>query len=208
MNDDELDTRLEQIRSRTSEASTRSVLNELGQSAAAITAHDQRAPARRSRVHYRLGWMLGIVGLAAALTAGMTLSAYYLKMPPFQGLPDDSLRTTNFIPVEYTTNNGVPVACKVFLEFERLDYDGAREVDVAIDARDWSGFGASLYAKHPELPAAPTDSLSPQDEISEEIVTAAFEFASGVVPSLTFFTDDTDAPTLSAVATTCSPDTK
>jgi len=195
MNDDELDALLRQAAQP---------------EAPAAATRDAVARARaqhRPRPHRRLLIGGAIVAGALALTAGTTLTAYYLRIPPFQGLPEGSLRTAGFIPLDYTSDEGIEVSCRVFLEFENVDSAGVARVDAAITATDWSTWGQDLYdgIANPIPQPAPAQNLNPQDDVMELYPVASYEFARDVIPNLGYLGATPNGPTLSGIATTCIP---
>jgi len=202
MNDDELDSRLALIREHTLVPSADPALRELGSDA----ARQVTRPVRR-RGHWGLG--LGIAGALLALTAGTTATAYYLQIPPFQGIEDGAIRTTEPIPLSYRTDNGIEIGCLIYLDFSDSPASDIRAVDEAIRAEDWTDFGQDLYDSHPELPDAPplAESLDPQEPIGDEAFDAAEDFAAGVIPGLGYLGDGvTDGPAIIAIGMTCRPD--
>lgn len=82
---------------------------------------------------------------AVVLTAGGSLTAAQLNLPPFQTLEPGVQRIQQAIPVDYTTVTGKAVQCEAFLEFRNL---ADAQMDVArtyVAQRDWSGFGQQAY---------------------------------------------------------------
>jgi hypothetical protein len=199
MNDEELDRRLDGIRTRTLEPGSEGTLAHLGRRAA--------TGSERPRIAGRVGWGVGLAALAVVLTAGTTATAYYLQVPPFVELPAGSLRTAESIPLDYHTDNGIDIRCRIFLEFAHVDAAGVDAVDEAIRTHDWSDFGQGLYDAQTGLPPAPplSESLSPQDPVGEAATAAVSTFAATVIPDLAEFPADGDLPLLSGVDTTCVP---
>lgn len=146
----------------------------------------------------------GAVTAGALLTAGTTLSAYYLQIPPFQGLPDGFIRTSESIPLNYVEDDGSEIRCRIFLEFERTDQSTVDRVDAAIAEHDWSAFGQDLYDSNPELPDLPADNLGPGD-IMGPAGAAAEDFANDVVPDVGGLGTRPDGPAVGAIAATCLP---
>ncbi len=208
MNDDELDRRLAGVRERTTLRTAADALHELGGLAAAVAHAESAGPAERrtpAPPPARGMWALGLTAAAVTLTAGTTVTAFFLGVPPFQSVPSGTVRTAQSIPLDYETSNSVEIRCRMFLEFERAGSADVEAVDVAIRSRDWSGFGQSLYDAQADLPDAPTDSLNPQDPVVNAATDAVYVFAATVLPGLGRFGEDRDGPTLSGIATTCVP---
>lgn len=199
MNDEELDRRLAGVREHTERADVHDALAALGRNAPLESAPTPR----RSRLY----WGIGLATAAIALTAGTTTAAYYLRVPPFQSLPDGASRAAQSIPLNYDTDNGIEVRCRIFLEFENVDAASVAAVSDAIGGHDWGGFGQDLYDAQVGLPDAPADILNPQEPVSDAAVDASYEFAASVIPGLQFLGDGPrEDPRLSAIAMTCRPD--
>ena len=205
LTNDELDRRLALARGPETAPRIRDELRGLGRAARTEAAASGAIPTRNPRRTWVGG--LALAGAAVVLTAGTTATAYYLQIPPFVGLNDGDIRTSESIPLRYETDNGVDIACRIFIDFSHAERDQVHEVDEAIRSTDWSHFGQDLYDAQPNLPDAPTlsESLNPQEPVKDAADSAVVGFASGVVPGLLILGEEGDGPRLSSLIMTCVP---
>lgn len=197
LNDDELDVLLARgagagrFDTRTEAAIAALVLE-------ARTRGPERAR-RRRRVGVALGAVAAALGVVGLLIAPTAISDWWLRTPPFQELPEGWLRSTEYIPIVWTSPDGEMERCRTYLELERADADLLAELDAAILARDWTGFGQELYDTLPGNPPA----TSVESEVLELSLPVVQEFAREVIPGL----DTPDSgPAVGAFATTCRTD--
>lgn len=135
MNDHELDELLTQLPmspTARSEAVDALVTNTRRQ------VERERRPRRRTAV-------IGVAIGAVLLSAGGTLTASQLRIPPFQGLEPGLQRSAAHIPVNYRDLNGDDYRCQYFIEYRDLDRDQIQQVERFISDSDWSGLGSRLY---------------------------------------------------------------
>ncbi len=113
---------------------------------AELVKHARAQGATAVRPHRRRRFVVGWVALGAVvLTAGGTLTAAQLRVPPFQGLEPGVQRIQEPIPVDYVTAAGKDVRCQAFLEFRNLTEDQLDAAHTYVAQRDWSGFGQQAY---------------------------------------------------------------
>lgn len=167
-----------------------------------VTAARREGPPRARR---RRGIRLGVIGaltgagLVGLLTAPTAPSDWWMRTPPFQELPQGWVRTTEYVPIVWTSPDGEEERCRTYFELERADAALLAELEAAILARDWTGFGQELYDSLPGSPPA----TSVESEVLELSLPHLQEFASEVIPGLE--TPDT-GPAVGALATTCRTD--
>ena len=140
----------------------------------------------RPRKAVRKTWSRSIVwgGVAAGailLTAGASVVAAQMGIPPFQGIEEGTQRTTTAIPVDYVETDGHEVRCLAFMEFRNLDAAADLEVEHFIKASDWTGFGQGLFdTAH----ANATQSSTATYQLGSLIDAALYEKATEVLPGL------------------------
>ena len=200
MDDRELDALLARPAPTTS-PQVRAAVAELVSSSREHARAAAPAPARQRRRR-----LVGAIALAAvALTAGGTLTAAQLDVPPFQTVPAGVQRLQQPVPVDYVTSNGKPVRCQAFLEFHDLTDAQVEAAEDHLAARDWSGFGQQAYDTARRMP----DRLSPDPVdtalgvvIGDELTELARAAVPGVeIPTLP--DHDTDGPTYNGYAMSC-----
>lgn len=112
-----------------------------------------RSPRRR-----RMAVGVAVLG-AVVLTAGGTLTAAELHVPPFQTLEPGVQRVQEPVPVDYTIDTGKDVHCQAFLEFRNLTGDQLAAARTYVAHHDWSGFGQRAYAAAERRAAHSSDSV-------------------------------------------------
>lgn len=136
---------------------------------AARETNDATSASRRMRWWRRRRIMLplGITG-ALVLTGGAALIPLSIWINGTQVEPDIS------IPIEYTTDTGVPVACTylIYYNFEDRDEDNDR-LNAFLQSHDWSGIGQRAYKEAISDPFVPgpegslqNDSQQARDRVS------------------------------------------
>lgn len=111
----------------------------------ATKAEASQRPIGRRRAHRR-GVIIGAVVVGAiALTAGASITAAQMGIPPFQGIEAGTQRVATPVPVTYRETDGTPVACQAFMEFRNLDNDSQAQLESGIKKHDWSHAGQAAY---------------------------------------------------------------
>src|SRR5690625_70274 len=131
---------------------------------------------RRNRV------VAGAVG-TLLMTAGATVAAYQLSVPPFQTLPDGVQRAHAGIPVTYTNSLGRQVECLAFIEYRNMDENQRAAIEAVAEDPRWEGYGDRVLAtlNIPDAsPIAQNDAIS--DVVHEDLRAAARE----AVPEIVF----------------------
>jgi hypothetical protein len=153
----------------------------------------ERRPRRRLS-RRRLTILAAVVG-GAVLTAGTSLAAYQLSIPPFQTVPQGIQRATNPVAIDFNRVDGVQLHCLVFLEFRHLSAHEYQRVDRFIATNDWSGFGQRLdshgVAARAQTPEAETDA------VFDAMSTMLYREVSQVLPGLVLQRDEAGHPTYS-----------
>lgn len=167
---------------------------------AALAALAPPEPVARRRRPVLVATVVG--GVVAVLTAGVTLSSFWLTTPPFQELPEGWSRTTAWAQVDWTSPDGEFETCRIYLELERADADVMAALDAALREHDWEGFGQELYESLPGDP--PATSVEP--EVMDLAFPIVFELARETVPGLGDFGAAGNGPALGAGAATCRTD--
>jgi hypothetical protein len=110
------------------------------------TEAEARQGALAHRRPHRRGVIIGaVVAGAIALTAGASITAAELGIPPFQSIEAGTQRVATPVPVTYTESNGTPVTCQAFMEFRNLDNASQAQLASDIKKHDWSGVGQAAY---------------------------------------------------------------
>ena len=150
----------------------------------------------------RRRWMAGGVALGAVLvTAGGTLTAAQLNLPPFQSLEPGVQRVQQPIPVNYVIDTGKNVRCEAFLEYRGLTSDQMEAARTYVEQRDWSGFGQQAYDTAGRTTAASTPDAVDHafgDVLDRELRAAAHAAVPAASPSAV-----TDGPTISGWSMAC-----
>jgi hypothetical protein len=176
MDDKELDELLG--RARTPWAS--SVSTEASKLVDATREHTRPRKAARRTWSRSLVWGGVAVG-ALILTAGASVVAAQLGIPPFQSIEDGSQRTTTAIPVDYIESDGHEVRCLAFMEFRNLDTAADSETEHFIKASDWAGFGQGLFDS---AQAKATQSNTATSRLGALVDAALYEKAANVLSGL------------------------
>lgn len=152
---------------------------------------------RRRRRRLVGGLALG----AVVLTAGGSLTAAQLNMPPFQTLETGVQRIQQPIPVNYTTNAGKAVRCEAFLEYRSLTDDQMDAAQSYVAHHDWAGFGEQAYAE--AKATAGTSAPDPVDRALGGVLDREFRAAAtAAVPGVSS-TIDAAGPTVSGYSMAC-----
>ncbi len=195
MDDSELDTLLA-TRAQPTNPRVEAAVAEL-----VVAARVEVAAASEPRRTRRRWAGAGVVLGAVVLTAGGTLTAAQLNLPPFQTLEPGIQRIQQPIPVDYAIDTGKAVRCQAFLEYRNLTQ---RQMDTArtyVAQRDWSGFGQQAYdtAKR----TAGTSAPDPVDRAFGDILDREFrKVAQDAVPIASSQIDAT-GPTISGYSMSC-----
>ena len=123
----------------------------------------------------------GVAAGAILLTAGASVVAAQMSIPPFQGIEDGLQRTTTAIPVDYVESDGHEVRCLAFMEFRNLDAAADSEVEHFIKVTDWAGFGQGLFDS---AKANATQSRTATYQLGTLVDAALYENAAKVLPGL------------------------
>lgn len=142
---------------------------------------------------------------AVALTAGASITAAQLGIPPFQSIEPGTQRTTTAIPINYVETDGHEVHCLAFMEFRNLDTAADAKVERFITASDWSGFGQSLFDS---VEVKATASSSASYLLGDAVNAALFEKATQALPGLQHGPADTTDVIYNGSSMSCSPQGK
>lgn len=155
-----------------------------------------RPTARRSR---RL--RLAAVGLGAAvlLSAGTTLAAYQLSIPPFQTLPEGLERLEHPIPLDFVETDGTRRRCLVFLEFTNVSRSDLERLDRAVAERTWTAAEQREVTGTAGAPAPRTEDEVLPDTARDHL----YAFALTVVPTLSDELPDGTRPTFAGYGASC-----
>ena len=138
------DKELDELLGRVTTPLARSVSTEVSNLVDATREQTRPRKAVRRTWSRSLVWG-GVAAGAILLTAGASVVAAQMGIPPFQGIEDGLQRTTTAIPVDYVESDGHEVRCLAFMEFRNLDAVADSEVEHFIKASDWTGFGQGLF---------------------------------------------------------------
>jgi len=109
------------------------------------TATGQRRPSRRLR---RRPLLIGAIAAGAVLlSAGGTLTAYQLGIPPFQSVDSGSERIATPVLIEYTNSLGKQVRCQAFTEWEDLTAEQRTTLNALAQDPYWVGYGDRVLAE-------------------------------------------------------------
>jgi hypothetical protein len=128
--------------------------NELVESTRQAVDRGSSVPAWHRRPRVRVGLVLAA---AITLTAGASVTAAELSIPPFQTIGAGTERTTTAIPLDYVQTDGKPVRCLAFMEFENLNSAHDTRVEAFIKTHDWTGFGQTIYDRAVARAEGPTE---------------------------------------------------
>lgn len=155
--------------------------------------------ARRHQARRRRTVLIAAAAAAVALSAGGTIAAYELSIPPFQTLETGVGRTHAGIPVNYTNSLGRTVECQAFIEYRNLDDAEQAAIERVASSKRWQGYGQRVLDDL-RMPKA-----SPQAQ-NEAIVDAAqddlWQAAHEAVPSMVFM-HPSSGPVFNGYAVSC-----
>lgn len=136
-----------------------------------------QAPRRARR------WVLpAAVAGALALTGGANLAAAQMEIWPYVGMPADNLRTSEPIPLIWTTEDGHHEECGAWLEFADTPKSTVDAVEEAILETDWTGFGQNLYDAGSPQPRDPGGESRVSTELDARLDAFVREHAPSVAP--------------------------
>lgn len=165
------------------------------------------SPVPRRRLFWRRPTVAtGVLGGCILLTAGTSLAAYQLSIPPFQTVPAGFQRLSNPVPVDYVRVDGTRMRCLAFAEFQNLSPEEYQRLDRFVATHDWSGFGqrvngsdvAGRAQTHPEG----------SDDFSDSLDAALYRQASQIIPGLLLRQTAPGHPTYTGYGESCSEDAK
>jgi hypothetical protein len=160
-------------------------------------------PASRRRPFWRRPTIAaGVLGGCILLTAGTSLAAYQLSIPPFQTIPAGIQRLTNPVPVDYVSIDGTRMRCLAFAEFQNLSPEQYHRLDHFVAGHDWSGFGARLVQNGPAADARTHAEES--DAVTTLLDTALYRQASQIVPGLLLRHTAPGHPTYAGYGESCN----
>jgi hypothetical protein len=171
----------------------------------ATREHTQPQPAARKRWSRSLVWGSSVTAGAIFLTAGASITAAQMGIPPFQSLEGGTQRTTTAIPVDYVEPDGNQVHCRAFMEFRNLDAAADAKIEHFITANDWSGFGQGLFDS---VAAKATVSSAATYLLGDAVNVALYEKATQALPGLQRGPADTTDVTFNGSSMSCSPQGK
>lgn len=177
MDDDELDALLTRARPALG-SETATAARDL----ATATRPASRGRVARPRRRRRVFWGAAAAGVVL-LTAGGTLTAAQLHVPPFQTLEPGVERISTAVPVDYVERSGRPVTCEAFLEFRQLDRSSRDQVTRYLQEQDWTGFGQTAYdtaAARTKSSSEPTTTDVFYEIVDEDLAAAATRALPGV----------------------------
>lgn len=159
-------------------------------------------PPEPARKKLPRGVVWGIFATAAVLvTAGASVTAIQMGIPPFQSLEAGLQRTTTAITVNYVEAGGTAVTCNAFIEFRQLDAASEAKIESYISTQDWSGFGQDLFDTA-EAQATPSSTVS--SRLADAIDTALFEKTGEVLPGIVHGPADTTGVIFNGHSMSCS----
>jgi len=195
------DKELEELLGRATTPLARSVSTEVSNLVDATREQTRPRKAVRRTWSRSLVWG-GVAAGAILLTAGASVVAAQMGIPPFQGIEDGLQRTTAAIPVDYVESDGHEVRCLAFMEFRNLDAAADSEVEHFIKASDWTGFGQGLFdSAH----AKATQSNTATYQLGTLVDAALYEKATEVLPGLQRGPSITTDVTFNGSSMSCSP---
>lgn len=144
-------------------------------------AKSASSPERR----WRRARILALVGAGAvALSAATTYGAYQLSIPPFVQTEPGVERVTEPISLDYTTDRGTVLDCKLYIEF--TDVTGAQRAALNALGHDpkWRGFGQRTYDSLPATNRATQN--GPESLWNDRVNEAVYAEAMASIPGLQF----------------------
>ena len=197
MDDNEFDRILTRPRTKWS-SSVSAAVDELIE-----TTRHHTAPPVIARKRWSRGMVWGSVAVGATvLTAGASIAAVQLGIPPFQTLDKGLQRTSTSIPVDYVQTDGTAVRCLAFMEFQHLDGAAVTRVERFVSTHDWAGFGQALFDASP---ATATLFITPRISAGHLLDSALFGKAREALPGLIRGPSDTTAISYTGFSMSCSP---
>lgn len=162
-------------------------------------------PARLARGRApRARWLVpALVIGAVALTGGVGTATLTMSHWARVSMPIDNVRNEEPIPLTWLAENGSGESCRVWVELRNPGPEDRELLDTAIQARDLSGIGQSLFDGA---------DLSAGDPEAQSRVSLAFEpilhdFVDEVFPGIPWYGDDVEPGVRGVDATgmTCAP---
>lgn len=132
--------------------------------------------------HRRPLLIAAVAAGAIVLTAGASVTAAQLGIPPFQGIEAGTQRLATAAPIDYVETDGTSVTCKAFLEFRNLNSSEQATVESAVASYDWSRVGQAAYDRaHDAATTAEDRSILFGDRIAAEL----YKVGASALPGLT-----------------------
>ncbi|MEC5171185.1 hypothetical protein [Glaciihabitans sp. GrIS 2.15] len=195
------DKELDELLGRATTPLASSVSTEVSNLVDATREHSRPRKAARRTWSRSLVWG-GVAAGAILLTAGASVVAAQMGIPPFQSIEDGTQRTTTAIPVDYVESDGHEVRCLAFMEFRNLDAAADSEIERFIKVSDWTGFGQGLFDS---ARAKATQSNTATTRLGVLVSAALFEKAAKVLPGLQRGPADTTDVIFNGSSMSCSP---
>lgn len=196
------DTELDELLGRARTPWASEVSTEVSNLVDATKEHTRPRKAVRRTWSRSLVWG-GVAAGAVILTAGASVVAAQLGIPPFQSIEDGTQRTTAAIPVDYVESDGHEVRCLAFMEFRNLDPAADSKIEHFIKASDWTGFGQGLFDS--AQTKATQSSSTATTQLGVLVSAALFEKAATVLPGLQRGLANTTDVIFDGSSMSCSP---
>ncbi|WP_433675019.1 hypothetical protein [Microbacterium gorillae] len=157
-------------------------------------------------------WFVPLIVVGAVvLTGAASATALGLNSWPFVQLPDGASRTSVPIPLVFTTIDGEQEECGGYVELSQVTPEQIRALNDDIAARDWSGFGQSLYDNATGAPV-PGDPNDGEERVGEGFTRWVPSFVTATIPDAAILPGSdlaleppTDVPLVEAWGFSCVP---
>jgi hypothetical protein len=165
-----------------------------GANAAPAPPHATRRHRRRRTV------LIAAAAAAVALSAGGTIAAYQLSIPPFQTLEKGVDRAHTGIPVTYTNSLGRTVKCQAFIEYRNLDNAQQAAIERISSSKRWEGYGQRVLD---ELRIPKASPQAQNQAINEAALDDLWQAAHEAVPPMVFM-QPSSGPVFNGFAMSCA----
>lgn len=197
MDDQELDRLLTASRPSITELQAAKAGELVGQTEAMVR---RASPARQQHRLRTIGVAVACLGVA---TAGATLTAAQLNLPPFQTSEPGIQRIPDAIPADYVDVEGNPWTCDSFMEFRDLDRSESAKVATYVKDHDWRGFGNDAYQDAQRISGQSPDQIT--STFYAIVGTRLEEHAQHALQGISVRSYIPDEPTYSGSSISCSP---
>lgn len=192
---DEMITRLARSLPHAAESEARRVAQ------STVPARLRRGRAPRAR------WALpALIAGGVLITAGASTAAIAMSHWAQVGMPLEHVRSSEPIPISWTTETGHTEECRVWIEIRNPQSGDRDALDAAISSADWSGLGQRLYDEN-----SPGDEVADGDgeiRVADGLHPIVRSFAEQTFPGIGWLSESTaDERTVDAWGMTCVPPT-